>query len=191
MNNKEIVVRSFQTVIEMLTDRGMELGGLTKDSASELLDNFVNNNKQLFDIVIDDVKVIYCLTSKAKWSEVKKHFEDETPYSLYICITKDKLSQNNAKMLTSLKLNLQLFDIKVLQFNISRHELVPKHEIIRDENVIKNIITQYSLKSKFQLPIILKTDAMAKYLGLKNGDVIKIVRVSPTAGDYVVYRCCV
>jgi DNA-directed RNA polymerase I, II, and III subunit RPABC1 len=191
MNNKEIVVRSFQTVIEMLTDRGMDLGGLTKDSASELMDNFVNNNKQLFDIVINDVKVIYCLTSKAKWSEVKKHFEDDTPYSLYICIIKDKLSQNNAKMLTGLKLNLQLFDIKVLQFNISRHELVPKHEIIRDESVIKNIIAQYSLKSKFQLPIILKTDAMAKYLGLKNGDVIKIVRVSPTAGDYVVYRCCV
>jgi DNA-directed RNA polymerase I, II, and III subunit RPABC1 len=191
MNNKEIVVRSFQTVIEMLTDRDMDLSGLTKDSANELLDNFVNNNKQLFDIVINDVKVIYCLTSKAKWSEVKKHFEDDTPYSLYICIIKDKLSQNNAKMLTGLKLNLQLFDIKVLQFNISRHELVPKHEIIRDESVIKNIIAQYSLKSKFQLPIILKTDAMAKYLGLKNGDVIKIVRVSPTAGDYVVYRCCV
>jgi DNA-directed RNA polymerase subunit H (RpoH/RPB5) len=191
MNNKEIVVRSFQTVIEMLNDRDMDLGELTKDSANELLDTFVNNNKQLFDIVINDVKVVYCLTSKAKWSEVKKHFEDDTPYGLYICIVKDKLSQNNAKMLTSLKLNLQLFDIKMLQFNISHHELVPKHEIIKDESVIKNIVAQYSLKSKFQLPIILKTDAMAKYLGLKNGDVIKITRVSPTAGDYVVFRCCV
>jgi DNA-directed RNA polymerase subunit H (RpoH/RPB5) len=191
MNNKEIVVRSFQTVIEMLTDRGLDLGDLTKDSANELLDAFVSNNKQLFDIVINDIKIVYCLTSKAKWSEVKKHFEDETPHSLYICIVKDKLSQNNAKMLTSLKLNLQLFDIKVLQFNISRHELVPKHEVIKDEAVIKNIVQQYSLKSKFQLPIILKTDAMAKYLGLKNGDMIKITRVSPTSGEYVVYRCCV
>jgi DNA-directed RNA polymerase subunit H (RpoH/RPB5) len=191
MNNKEIVVRSFQTVIEMLTDRDIDLGDLTKDSANELLDAFVSNNKQLFEIVINDVKIVYCLTSKAKWAEVKKHFEDETPYGLYICIIKDKLSQNNAKMLTSQKLNLQLFDIKVLQFNISSHELVPKQEIIKDENMIKNIVAQYSLKSKFQLPIILKTDAMAKYLGLKNGDVIKITRVSPTAGEYVVYRCCV
>lgn len=191
MNNKEIVVRSFQTVIEMLIDRGMDLGDLTKDSANELLDAFVSNNKQLFDIIINDIKIVYCLTSKAKWSEVKKHFEDETPYSLYICIIKDKLSQNNAKMLTSLKLNMQLFDIKVLQFNISRHELVPKHEIVKDESIIKNIVQQYSLKSKFQLPIILKTDAMAKYLGLKNGDIVKITRVSPTSGEYVVYRCCV
>jgi DNA-directed RNA polymerase I, II, and III subunit RPABC1 len=50
---------------------------------------------------------------------------------------------------------------------------------------------KFMIKSKFQLPIILKTDAMAKYLGLKNGDIIKITRVSPTAGEYVVYRCCV
>ena len=53
MNNKEIVVRSFKTVIEMLHDRGLDLGGITKDSAAELLDVFVNNNKQLFDIVIN------------------------------------------------------------------------------------------------------------------------------------------
>ena len=191
MNNKEIVVRSFKTVIEMLTDRGIELSGVTKDSANEILDVFVSNNKQLFDIVINDVKIIYCLTSKAKWAELKKHFEDDSPYKLYICIVKDKLSQNNAKMMTSLKLNLQLFDIKVLQFNISHHELVPKHDVVRDDTIVKDIIAQYSLKSKFQLPIILKTDAMAKYLGLKNGDVVKITRVSPTAGEYVVYRCCV
>ncbi len=175
----------------MLTDRGMDLGGLTKDSASELLDSFVSNNKQLFDVTINDVKIIYCLTSKAKWSELKKHFEEESQNKQYIVIVKDKLSQNNAKMLASLKLNLQLFDIKILQFNISRHELVPKHEVVRDDAVVKDIVAQYSLKSKFQLPIILKTDAMAKYLGLKNGDVIKITRVSPTAGEYVVYRCCV
>jgi DNA-directed RNA polymerase subunit H (RpoH/RPB5) len=191
MNNKEIVVRSFKTVIEMLHDRGLDLGGITKDSAAELLDVFVNNNKQLFDIVINDIKIVYCLTSKAKWSELRKHFEDETPLSLYICIVKDKLSQNNAKMLAGLKVNLQLFDIKGLQFNISHHELVPKHEVVKDDAEVKDIILRYSLKSKFQLPIILKTDAMAKYLGLKNGDVVRITRVSPTAGEYTVYRCCV
>jgi DNA-directed RNA polymerase I, II, and III subunit RPABC1 len=84
-----------------------------------------------------------------------------------------------------------VFDIKSLQFNISHHELVPKHEVIHDEAEVKDIVAKYSLKSKFQLPIILKTDAMAKYLGLKNGDVVKITRVSPTAGEYIVYRCCV
>lgn len=191
MNNKEIVVKSFQTVIEMLTDRYLDIGDLTPHSAHELLEVFVTNNKQLFEIVINDIKVVYCLSSKIKWSEFKKHFEDEKPYSLYILIVKDKMTQNNAKMLSSLKVNLQQFDIKSLQFNISKHELVPKHELVRDENEVKDIVSRYSLKSKFQLPIILKTDAMAKYLGLKNGDVVKITRVSQTAGEYIVYRCCV
>lgn len=191
MNNKEIVVKSFQTVVEMLTDRFLDIGDLTPHSAHELLEMFVTNNKQLFEVVINDIKIVYCLSSKIKWSEFKKHFEDEKPYSLYILIVKDKLTQNNAKMLSSLKVTLQQFDIKNLQFNISKHELVPKHELVRDENEVKDIVSRYSLKSKFQLPIILKTDAMAKYLGLKNGDVVKITRVSQTAGEYIVYRCCV
>ena len=191
MNNKEIVVKSFQTVVEMLSDRALDIGELTPHSAHELLEVFVTNNKQLFEVVINDIKIVYCLSSKIKWSEFKKHFEDEKPYSLYILIVKDKLTQNNAKMLSSLKMNLQQFDIKSLQFNISKHELVPKHELVRDENEVKDIVSRYSLKSKIQLPIILKTDAMAKYLGLKNGDVVKITRVSQTSGEYIVYRCCV
>lgn len=193
MNNKEAVVRSFHTIIEMLDDRKMDLGGLSKDSSQELLDVFVTNNKTLFEIVVNNVKIVYCLSSKVKWSELKKFFEDDegTPIALYICIFKEKLSQNNTKMLASMKLNMQVFDIKQLQFNISRHVLVPKHELINDEAEVKSIIEKLSLKSKFQLPIILRTDAMAKYLGLKNGDIIKITRTSPTAGEYISYRCCV
>jgi DNA-directed RNA polymerase I, II, and III subunit RPABC1 len=123
--------------------------------------------------------------------ELKKLFEDSEPMDLYILVAKEKLSQNNSKMLTTLKVNLQIFDIKQLQFNISKHVLVPKHDIIRDEKEIKSIIERFSLKSKYQLPIILKTDAMAKYLGLKNGDIVRITRDSPTSGEYVIYRCCI
>ena len=191
MNNKDAVFTSFQTIIEMLKDRKVNLGDFTKDSVAELLEPFVTNNKTLFDVIINDVKIVYSLSAKLKWSDLKKHFEDEEQYSLYICVTKDKMSQNNAKMVASLRLNLQVFDIKQLQFNISRHVLVPKHEIIRDDNEVKDIMERYMIKSKFQLPIILKSDAMAKYLGLKNGDIVRIVRVSPTAGEYIVYRCCV
>lgn len=190
MNNKESVCTSFRTIIEMLEDRKVDLGGLTVASAQELLDPFVSNNKTLFEIVLNNTKIIYSLSSKVKWSELKKLFEDETPYSLYICVTKEKMTQNNTKMIAGLKLNLQVFDMKKLQFNISRHILVPKHEVI-DEEEVKVLVDRLMLKSKFQLPIILKTDAMSRYLGLKGGDVVKVTRVSPTAGEYIVYRCCV
>lgn len=191
MNNKEAIYKSFTTIMEMLEDRKLNTGGLSKDSSYELLEPFVVNNKTLFEVIINDCKIVYCLSSKVKWSELKKFFEDETPYKLYICVTKDKMSQNNTKMLSSLKLNLQVFDIRLLQFNISKHEFVPKHEVVSDDNEVKEIMDKFMIKSKFQLPIILKTDAMAKYLGLRNGDVVKITRVSPTSGEYIVYRCCV
>ena len=41
-----------------------------------------------------------------------------------------------------------------------------------------------------QLPLILKSDPMSRYLGLKNGDIIKITRNSQSSGEYIVYRCC-
>jgi DNA-directed RNA polymerase subunit H (RpoH/RPB5) len=191
MNNKDAIVRSFTTILEMLEDRKLDLGDITKDSAQELLNGFVNSNKVLFEVIINKIKIVYCTSSKVKWVDLKKHFEDEVPYELYICVIKDKMSQNNTKMMASLKLNLQVFDIKLLQFNVSKHELVPKHEVVTDDEEIKNIVEQMCLKNKHQLPIILKSDAMAHYLGLKNGDVVRITRVSPTSGEYVMYRCCV
>lgn len=191
MNNKDAIFKSFKTIMEMLEDRGVDVGGVSKDSGPELLHGFVNNNKVVFEVVLNRVKIVYCTSSKVKWADLKKYFEDETPYSLYICVIKDKMSQNNTKMLSSLKLNVQVFDIKHLQYNVSKHILVPKHELVRDEEEVKGIIHNFNLKSKFQLPLILKTDAMAKYLGLKNGDVVRITRVSPTAGEYIMYRCCV
>ena len=58
--------------------------------------------------------------------------------------------------------------------------------------VLKTIIFQlpYYIKEE-NLPVILRDDAMARYLGLRPGEVVRILRPSPTSGTYVSYRICV
>ena len=35
------------------------------------------------------------------------------------------------------------------------------------------------------------TDIIAKWLGLKQGDIVKIDRYNPNSGVYYYYRCCI
>jgi DNA-directed RNA polymerase subunit H (RpoH/RPB5) len=85
---------------------------------------------------------------------------------------------------------VQVFEFAELQYNPSRHMLVPSHEPIREEPEIETILRRYRLKTRYQLPLILSTDPMARYLALKPGQLVRIVRQSPSAGTYVLYRCC-
>lgn len=192
MNNREYITTSIKTIFEMLSDRKIDTSSITDNDISEWINNSFNKSNFNLNIMqnLNKIKILYYMQSKFKWPELKKIIEDDdTEYTLILLVIREKVSQNNIKFIQSLHLPIQIFDIKELQFNIKNHILVPKHELVDDEEV-KSIIERYSLKTKFQLPHILKNDPMSKYLGLKSGDIIKIVRNSSTAGEYITYRCC-
>lgn len=86
--------------------------------------------------------------------------------------------------------SLQHFTIDELQINPARHVLVPKHERL-DEPAVQKLMQDYQIRGKNQLPVILKTDVMARWLGLKHGDVVRITRHNENSGRYFYYRCCV
>jgi len=71
-------------------------------------------------------------------------------------------------------------------FNIFNHTLVPKHEILSEEEA-EELLKKYKIKP-YHLPKIKDTDPAVKALGAKPGDIIKIIRKSPTAGEAVYYR---
>jgi DNA-directed RNA polymerase subunit H len=72
------------------------------------------------------------------------------------------------------------------EFDILKHELVPEHNII-NENERKELFEKLNITEK-QLPKILTNDPAVKAIGAKEGDVLKIIRKSATAGTSIYYR---
>ena len=69
---------------------------------------------------------------------------------------------------------------------ILEHELVPKHEVVSLEEGIE-ILRKYGIRPE-QLPWIKASDPVVRAIGARPGDIIRIVRRSPTGGEIVVYR---
>ena len=89
---------------------------------------------------------------------------------------------------------VQLFNLKSLMYDVTAHEIVPIHhpldrwhhgeEIARIQRV--NNIRELSK----ELSVIPLNDPVAKFVGLRRGQVCRVVRVNDTGGTGVAYRWC-
>tara|TARA_Y100000310_G_scaffold75462_1_gene71752 strand:+ start:9566 stop:9811 length:246 start_codon:yes stop_codon:yes gene_type:complete len=72
------------------------------------------------------------------------------------------------------------------KLKIDKHILIPKHLKVGEKEK-SSLLKKYSTDLK-DFPRILKTDAAISKLDVKPGDLVKIVRDSPTSGESVFYR---
>ncbi len=72
------------------------------------------------------------------------------------------------------------------KFSLLDHELIPKHEIMVEDE-LKSVLNKYQIE-KEQLPKIKVLDPIALEIGASVGDVVKIMRNSQTAGEAIYYR---
>ena len=84
------------------------------------------------------------------------------------------------------KKNVELIPKTFPIFDIFEHKLVPKHEILTEEEK-KQILSQYRVQP-YQLPQIKASDPAVKAIGAKPGDMLRIIRRSPTSGEHIAYR---
>lgn len=101
-----------------------------------------------------------------------------------IIITTGKYT--HAARVNAKKNNIELLPKIFPAFNIFTHELVPKHEILTPKER-EQMLAQYKIQP-YQLPQIKVSDPTVKAIGAKPGDILRIIRESPTAGTPIAYR---
>lgn len=106
--------------------------------------------------------------------------------NVIIILQEKPTAQINKELTLEEYKNFEFFLAKQLMINITKHVRVPKHEIVSKEELEK-VLEKFQANIN-QLPKILSTDPVAKYYGMKPGDVCKIKRNSPMTGETYYYR---
>jgi DNA-directed RNA polymerase subunit H (RpoH/RPB5) len=210
---EEQIILSRKTLIEMLTDRGYITSNIVSelpDTLFEQLWSTFTNESNIFDIECENnignrIYVTYIrnhiLSKKKKNKKIvslqkihKNLLQTQdllrTDNILYvICDTQSEQVLETYEEFLKKNKNVELFDIKRLLFNITKHYYVPKHTLLNKKKVqlIKNSL---QISSIYKLPVISHTDPVARYYNLKRGDVVQITRVSPSYGKHITYRVC-
>ncbi|KAI0987857.1 hypothetical protein GJ496_000807 [Pomphorhynchus laevis] len=193
-----------KTVFQLCHDRGYLV---TQDELDQTLENFKemfgdkpsdgrpkrseliilvahndDQNNQMFVFFPDEPKV-----GTSQLRAYCKRMQEEG-IERAILVVKQGLTPTAKQTLNDLesKYRFEQFTESELLINITEHQLVPKHEILSDKEKIE-LLHRYKLKES-QLPRIQVGDPVARYYGMKRGQVVKITRTSETAGRYVSYR---
>ena len=176
-------------VKEMLADRGVGLGELATVGDKEIAALAAAHG--FFHLAAEDRDVVV-VTQKLKTQDLQKAAAvlDESRRSKAIIIVQDSPLSFHKNCVAASYGDAEIFSIGELQYNVSRHELVPPHRKMADAEV-RDLLKTCMLNDRKGLPSIRSTDAMAKYLGLRPGDVVEITRASPAAGTSLYYRHCV
>lgn len=167
---------SDKNVIEFHTSNTTVIFALTKKlrkSIIEELKDFVKTDIMNFSKKYNDKKNIILIFNNDTIS---------TPVVQQLHVF-DKMFQKHNGM-------MQYFHVKNIMFNPTKHQLVPKHTKLTPEETTE-VMDKYLIKGKAQMPFILHSDAISKWVGLKQGDVVKIERYNENSGLYYYYRVCV
>jgi DNA-directed RNA polymerase subunit H (RpoH/RPB5) len=199
-------VSSIFTSRKNLLDILKEIGYKTDDyegySISHVLSLIKNNQLNLL-LQKDDQKlyVKYAVDGSRITSQAVHKLKDEffgedavlEKKDTLMVIIKDEPNDNIKETLDELwniyGIYITIINIHRLQFNILKHQWVPKHVLLNNEQIVE-LKTKYNIQSNSELPTISRYDAVASIICMRPAQVCKIIRKSRTSLESEYYRVC-
>ena len=161
--------KALQTCLEMFEQRGY---------------NIIDHDEYRINAVKEDGRPICAFmadTPKCNVNRVQEYiaFMNQLEVNHCLIVYKDNATPMAKKVVdNSQDIIIELFTEEELQYNITKHRLVPIHERLSSEEEI-------AFKQRFgtKFPSLLRTDPVSRFYGYNRGDVIKITRK-----DGITYR---
>ena len=196
------IYKSRINLIDILNDRGFNVTDYDQFSISDV--GLMYNNKQL-DLLLENkskqkIFVKYYLGKTLRPNNIQEIVDDLfvlenilNNNDELLLITKEDMNDSVKAIITQIwnqsSIFVNLISIKRLQFNILKHNMVPKHSILPEEEK-DNILKKYGIDHTDKLPDISRFDPVASTIGLRPGNICHIVRPSKTAITSDYYRFC-
>ncbi len=200
------IYKAFKTVNEMLKKRGY-----SNDYESTSYDDFLNTFESLQQLTIKSEHpsgkkvVVYFPEVETKNNETDKNGHigikqireyidlsiEEDIHNIILIVLNDATTFAQKEMQNDKKngIKIEIFKYEDLQIDITRHELVPEHRLLTEEEKLE-VLKEFSTKIEL-LPRITTDDPVSKFYGFEKHDMIKITGFSETAGIRETYRVVV
>ena len=206
------IYKSRETLLELLAERGFHVEKYMGYSKNEI-DTMARNST--LDMLIQDKEenptkkmyIKYALDKTMTIQEIENIMVDlyenaDDTYRLgkalddgLVIITSEEPNKKMLNFLSELFVRrdrfVTIFNIKRLQFNVTKHELQPQKVLILEEEERNEMMRKYNVKNIDELPEISRFDPLSMALFVRPGQVCKMIRKSPTALLAPYYRVCV
>lgn len=194
--DKKDLYKVRQTLLEMIEDRGYFVPDIEKITFEQFIIKYDNKNLDLYIKNDENSKIFYIhFHNESKnfskndlkniMQKIISTYGDET-INIILLLKEKENSAISKELSKDMYKNVEIFLKKNMIFNVTKHIYVPKHILLNKEEELELLEKYNTTKGKF--PKLSKTDPIAKYYGMKNDQICKIIRKSPEVGEYPYYR---
>ena len=184
-----------QTLQRMLHVRGYPLQKTDVDNIDSIVLNLSTKPNYIHALQSQDKRHMVCLNNEKKVGikSIRSLIDimQTTAVHHAICVFMQPPTPFARRYLSNLSrefenLRIEYFFSYELMFDITQHKLMPRHVLLNNEE--KEEVMQKYGNPEHCYPKIQLNDPMARYLGLSQGDMIRVERTIPNLGHNTMYR---